>query len=243
MFVPCADCPMRQLPSFRSNEPQEIEFIQSFKQAHRALPSGSTLVHEGHAVGELFTLFSGWAFRYCTLSDGRRQILNFLLPGDFFGLQERLNEQSPHGVEALTDVELCVFPAAGLWDLFKNHPGLGYDVTWLAAHEERIVDMNLVSVGRRSAAERVAMLLIHLHKRATLLGLVDESGGVPFPMNQSHLADALGLSLVHTNKTMSRLRRLELYALHGGRLYLPQPHALQQLADYYESPLPPRPLV
>lgn len=243
MFVPCAACPLRQLPSFRANEPKEIDFIQRFKQAHRALRSGSTLVHERRAAGELFTLFSGWAFRYNTLSDGRRQILNFLLPGDFFGLQERLGEMSPHGVEALTDVELCVFPAAGLWDLFKNHPGLAYDITWLAAHEERIVDMNLVSVGRRSAAERVAMLLIHLHKRASQLGLVDDEGGVPFPMNQTHVADALGLSLVHTNKTMSRLRQLDLYALRGDRLYLHQPHALQQLADYYESPLPSRPLV
>lgn len=243
MYVPCSACPLRTLPPFRPNDATEIDIIQRFKRAHRAMSAGSTLLHQDRSSGELFTLFSGWAYRYGTLSDGRRQILNFLLPGDFVGLQEHFSEAVPHGVDALTDVELCVFPSGDLPDLFKHRPQLGYDVTWLAAHEEGIVDTNLVSVGRRSAVERVAMLLIHLHKRCSALGLVDAAGGVPFPLSQQHVADALGMSLVHANKTLSKLRRLELYALAGGRLHLLKPHALELLADYREAVLAPRPLL
>lgn len=241
--VNCHHCPLRAYAAFRPVGDGELDFIQRFRRAHRALPAGSTLIRERDAHNILFTLFGGIAFRYATLSDQRRQILNFLLPGDFVGLQEQLDGESPHGVEALTDVELCVFDADGLYELYRHHPRLGFDVTWLASHEERILDGNLLSVGRRSALERVAMLLIHLHKRMQALGMVDDAGCVPFPLTQQHIADALGLSLVHTNKTLRRLREMGLYELQNGRLSLPKPRALQRVADYFEQPVAQRPLI
>lgn len=125
------------------------------------LPAGNTLIHEQNANGKLFTLYAGWAFRYKTLSDGRRQILNFLLPGDLIGLQQEFSDGAMHGIEAVTDISLCVFPSDGLWELFRRYPSLGYDITWLAAREEGMVDDNLLTAGRRTAAERVAMLLMH----------------------------------------------------------------------------------
>lgn len=76
-----------------------------------------------------------------------------------------------HGIEAVTDVELCVFPRDGLWQLFRPHPGLGYDVTWLSAREEGMVDDNLLTADRRNAGERVAMLLMHLYRRLERIGL------------------------------------------------------------------------
>ena len=114
---------------------------------------------------------SGWAFRYKSLSDGRRQILDFLLPGDLIGLQQEFSDSAMHGIEAVTDVSLCVFPHAALWEVFRSHPRLGYDITWLAAHEEGMVDDNLLTTGRRNAAERVAMLLMHLYRRLERIGL------------------------------------------------------------------------
>jgi hypothetical protein len=89
-----------------------------------------------------------------------------------------------------------------LWPLFHAQPKLGYDITWLAAREEKMVDDNLVTAGRRNAGERVAMLLMHLYRRAERVGMVRD-GWVEFPFNQQHIADALGLSLVHTNKTLA----------------------------------------
>ena len=206
------------------------------------MQAGGTLIHEQKPSGKLFTLYAGWAFRYKTLSDGRRQILNFLLPGDLIGLQQEFADGTMHGIEALTDVSLCVFPREGLWDLFRHYPSLGYAITWLAAREEGMVDDNLLTVGRRNAAERVAMLLMHLYRRLERLGLVQD-GSVQFPLNQQHIADTLGLSLVHTNKTLRRLQQLGLHEIRNGRLWLLNSKALQRLADYYDTPLRQVPLL
>ncbi len=239
--VACRDCELRRFEVFRANSKDEIDFIQSFKRKHVSLAAGQSIVREADDA-ELCTLYSGWAFRFKTLSDGRRQILNFLLPGDLIGLQDQMSEVSPHGVEAVTDVQLCQFARDGLWELFRKHPALGYDITWLASHEETLIDENLLSVGRRTALERIAVLLMHLYKRSVSLG-VDVDARVPFPINQQHIADAIGLSLVHTNRTLRRLYKLGLYRVNDGWLSLPNPLALQRLAEYFQSPVPSRPLI
>lgn len=239
----CATCPLRARTAFGANTPEEIAFIQSFKRRELLVEPGFQFIREGAGAGDLYTLLEGWAFRLRTLSDGRRQILNFLLPGDFIGLQENLAGTSEYGVETLTLARLCVFPRDRLWDLYREYPGLGFDLTWLGSYEERMVDENLLSVGRRNAEERIAMLLLHLFKRVASLGMVDADRAVPFPITQQHIADALGLSLVHTNRSLRKLERMGLHQLSGKRLRLLQPKALERLADYYETPLRQRPLI
>lgn len=238
----CQNCRLRTLEAFTPVTPEELAFIQKFRNGTACVPAGGAIIHEQKPNGKLFTLYAGWAFRYKTLQDGRRQILNFMLPGDLVGLQQQFADGAMHGVEAITDVELCVFPRDGLWDLYREHPSLGYDVTWLAARGEGMVDDNLVTTGRRNAAERVAMLLMHLYRRMERLGLAGD-GWTAFPINQQHIADALGLSLVHTNKTLRRLQQLGLHDIEDGRLRLLNPKALVRLADYYDAPLRKAPLL
>jgi CRP/FNR family transcriptional regulator, anaerobic regulatory protein len=240
--IPCQECPLRKLPMFHTNSPDEIAFIQSFKNRAVTMPAGGTLIAEGSNSEELYTLFSGWAFRYKTLSDGRRQILNFLLPGDFVGLQEKMADKSMHGVETITDVELCGFKRNGLWELYRAHPALGYDITWIAAQQEGVLDENLLSVGRRTGMERIAMLLIHLFKRVAKLGGVRD-GAIDFPLTQQHIADALGLSLAYTNKTLKKLTRQGFHDIENGRLKMINMTALQKLAEYQAMELRSRPLI
>jgi CRP-like cAMP-binding protein len=241
--LPCVGCPLRRLPVFAEIRMDEVAFIQAFKNGEHTLPAGTQVRREGVGGGDYYTLLRGWAFRYRTLSSGARQILNFLLPGDFIGLQEKLTATASHGVELLTESMLCRFPGDRLFDLYKAHPGLGYDVTWLAAHEELIVDENLVSVGQRTALQRVAMLLIHLYKRAEAVGLGRPDQGVEFPVTQRHMADALGLSLVHTHRTLRKLEQNGLYKIADGRLTINRPAAMSRVADYYSLPLQNRPLI
>ncbi len=221
---------------------KELKSIESFRDGIRVVDAGRPVIAEHHPGRQLYTLYSGWAFRYKTLSDGRRQILNFLLPGDFIGLQDEFAEGQTHGVEAATGVTLCAFSRERLWDLFHSQPRIGYDITWLAARQEKMVDDNLVTAGRRNATERVAMLLMHLYRRAQRVGL-ERDGWVEFPFNQQHIADALGLSLVHTNKTLRKLQQLGLHKLDGGWLRILDPLALETLADYFERPMQPTPLI
>ena len=231
----CRDCGLRKTGAFTAVAPEALDFIEGFRSETLAVQPGDVLVHEGQGNVRLFTLYAGWAFRYKTLSDGRRQILNFLLPGDLVGLQQEFGDASAHGVEALTECSLCVFQNDSLWAVFREHPRLGYDITWLAAHEEGHVDDNLLTAGRRNATERVAMLLMHLYRRLDRIGLA-ENGTVAFPLTQQHIADALGLSLVHTNKTLRRLSMLGLHELKDGRLRLLNTRALARIAEYYDTP-------
>src|ERR1700691_5941113 len=209
MRTTCHACPLRNLSAFTKLPRDKIDFIQSMKSNHLHQDAGSWIIHAGESA-ELYTLFSGWAFRFKILPDGRRQILNFLLPGDLVGLQASLFSDSLYDVVALTAVELCVFPRNKIWLLFENMPELAFDMTWLGAREESQVDDNLTTVGARIALEKVAAFIINLYRRAETLAMVTNKT-LLFPVSQQHIADAIGLSLVHTNKTIGRLRRMGVF--------------------------------
>ena len=166
-------CVLRGNPSFRPFEPDELKFVSTFKRGELVADAGSMILSEGSHSAQLFTLLSGWAFRYKTLEDGRRQILNYLLPGDLMGLQGSVIGEMQHSVESLSPVVLCVFQRDALSTLFKNQPGLAFDITWLASREERMLDENLLSVGRRSAMERAAYLIAFIYQRAARVGLAE----------------------------------------------------------------------
>jgi CRP-like cAMP-binding protein len=242
MRVPCYECALRPRGLFKPVEAEELATINEIKRDHIVVPAGAEIIRAGDDSAELYTLYAGWAFRFKTLPDGRRQILNFLLPGDLLGLQASMFDAAQHGIEAVTEVQLCVLPRRKVWALFGDMPGLAFDVTWLGSREESIVDENLTSVGRRTAAERVAALIISLYKRVKALGLVTDETFV-FPLTQQHIADALGLSLVHTNKTLARLRRMGMFSQTNGTMTLANPRVIERLAQYFDEEVPQRPLI
>ncbi len=240
----CSECPLRVLPLFIAHSAEELELIQSLKRGNVRLAAEQTLIHEGQSDSPIYTLQRGWAFRYKTLRDGRRQILSFLLAGDFIGVQQKMGDAAAHGIETLTDAVFCVFQRDALWELHRRSPSMGFNITWLTAHEESLVDDTLLSVGRRSAEERIATLLILMFKRAAALQADLGADGVQFPLTQQHIADGLGLSLVHTNKTLRKLEKRGLHSIVNGRLYLRDVRALARVADLYGDGRPvSRPLV
>src|SRR5260370_28834677 len=176
------------------------------------------------------------------LPDGRREILNFALPGDFVGLQAWVFDGMGHSAEALTDMILCIFPREKLWELFAGYPSLSFDVTWLAAREERMLDENLLSVGRRSALERMAYVLLHLFRRAEDLGLT-EGDRVEFPFFQQHLADTLGMSLVHANNTLRGLTSQKIVHWKQKVFRLLDRDRLAEIAGYEFPERQPRPFI
>lgn len=200
---PCQKCPLRPRELFRDFTEDELAFVARFKKGELSVEKGATILAEGTHSPHLFTILMGWGFRYKLLPDGRRQILNFVVPGDLIGLQGSLLGEMEHSVEALSPMLLCVFERNELSRLYREHSGLAFDVTWLAAREEQMLDENLLSVGRRTALERAAYLLAFICRRAASVGLLDSSSVIP--LTQQHVADTLGLSLVHTNKTIRKL--------------------------------------
>jgi CRP-like cAMP-binding protein len=201
---PCEKCPLRPLEVFREFEKDELAFVSTFKKGELAVEKGATVLVEGNHSAHLYTVLSGWGFRYKLMHDGGRQILNYLMPGDLIGLQGSLMGEMQHSIEALSSMLLCVFERDNLPELYRNYPGLAYDITWIASREERMLDDHLLSLGRRNALERTAYLLAFIRSRAKSVGI---GGGksAEIPISQQHVADTLGLSLVHTNKTIRKL--------------------------------------
>jgi CRP-like cAMP-binding protein len=227
----CVDCPLRRLDLYQPVNATELALIDELKHADVDYRAGELLIAENADDTPLFTLLRGWAIRFKTLGGGRRQILHVLLPGDFIGLQQKMSDAASHGVQALTDVHVCRFARDAVWTLHRELPALGYDVTWLSANQNSLVDDNLLSVGRRSALERVAALLLTLYARALPHDGDAGAVGLHFPLTQQHIADAMGLSLVHTHRVLRQLRQRGLYEPRdGARLLLPDPEALAQLA-------------
>jgi len=230
------------MAQFRAFSPEELKFVSNFKRGELVAEPGSMILAEGAHSAQLFTLLSGWAFRFKTLEDGRRQILNYCLPGDLIGLQGSVIGAMEHSVEALSPAVLCVFQRDRLADLFRNYPGLGFDVTWLASREERMLDENLLSVGRRSAIERAAYLVAFLYQRAAAVGLIEQKS-LLIPITQQHVADTLGLSIVHTNKTLRKLSDQKLIRWHDRACEVLDPVGLMEVASWTGASEGPRPLI
>ena len=232
--VPCEKCPLRDIHALREFSAKELEFVAEFKSGELNVAAGTNILLQGTNSAHLYTVLSGWSFRYKMLPDGRRQILNYALPSDLLGLQGSVNDEMQHSVEALTDMTLCVFPRDKLWQLYRDYPTLAFDLTWLAAREEQILDEHLLSVGRRTAMERLAYLLLVVFQRAEEVGLT-KGNALQLPFTQQHVADTLGMSLVHTNKTLRRLAATKTYRWKDRRFELIDREGLARIANY-EAP-------
>lgn len=242
-LIPCHACPLRRHPHFLAATPEETDFIAGFKIGEVNAAAGNAVYMEGVPSPHLFTVLSGWAFRYKTLPDGRRQILNYVMPGDFLGLQATLDGAMEHGVEALTDLRLCAFSRNRLDELFRHHPGLARDLTWIAAHDERLLDDHLLAVGRRRADERIAYLFWQLAARARARGLAAADGAIAIPASQQHLADTLGMSLVTFNKTLQRVRAAGAFTFADRRLIIHDEDRMRALAAVDDAAPTPRPFI
>jgi len=220
----------------------EVAFMTRFKTGELAVDAGTPIMMEGANSPQLFTALSGMGLRYKTLQDGRRQVLNFIFPGDFIGMQAALMGEMGHSGEATTAMKLCVFRRSDVWNLFKTMPERAFDLTWLAAVEENFLGEALATVGQKPALERLSWALVRLFKRAQAVAMT-KGQSMPLPFRQQDLADSLGLSLVHTNKTLARLRERQVAQWSDGVLRISNLTELARIGDIdIEAPVT-RPLM
>jgi CRP-like cAMP-binding protein len=163
------------------------------------------LVIDGYAYRKLCFIEEGFAARYKLLHNGRRQIVNLLLPGDVIGLPSGFVETARYTVTALTDVKLQGCSVTAYVDLCYKHPQFGLALSWLAMHEAIICAEHAINTGRRTPTERLAHFLLEIHSRLTEVGLASEAG-FDLPFSQEIMSDALGLSVPHLNRTLAKLR-------------------------------------
>ncbi|MEZ5669106.1 MAG: Crp/Fnr family transcriptional regulator [Alphaproteobacteria bacterium] len=163
------------------------------------------IIEAGQSYSNVFLVHSGWAVRFKLLENGDRQIVNFVLPGDFMCFNAALFGESDFYLTAQTEVIAYVMPIVPFAEMLRAQPQLALALSWTNAHEEALLAERIVSLGRRSARERMAHLFCELWRRLQLLDMID-GGRFPLPMTQEDLADTLGLSAVHVNRTLRWLR-------------------------------------
>ncbi len=236
----CAQCPLRQMPLFVPLTGDELAFMRRFKQRETTFRRNEMVLFEGQRSPALYTVLSGMGTRSVLLKDGRRQVINFVFPGDFIGLQSGLMGEMKHSVTATSDMVLCTFDRARLWEIFQSQAERAYDLTWIAAVEEHFLGETIATLGQRDALERLCWAMLRIWRRLSAVGLLRD-GTVPLPFRQQDFAEALGLSLVHTNKTVATIRRLGLAQWQAGRLAVPDTRQLAAaagVADEYEEKRP-----
>ena len=242
MKTHCENCPLHTLDMFETMSKDEVHFMSKFKTGEFVAQPGTEILVEGASSSHLYTALDGAGVRYKSLKDGSRQVVGFILPGDFIGLQSGVMGEMQHSVEATTRMTMCVFNRSELWELFKHHPRRAFDLTHVAATEEYLLGEMLAAVGQMDGRTKIAWVLNRFFKRFTALGL-NENNQVPLPYRQQDIADAMGLSLVHTNKTLAKLRSDGIAAWNGDTPTVHSPERLAEEAGAVDAPPRVRPLI
>jgi CRP-like cAMP-binding protein len=176
----------------------------------------------------------GWLARYKILHKGSRQILDFILPGQVFGLPACLFPHAPYSIITITEANVSAIPFDVIDNVFDRDPGLAKALLSSTVHEAAILGEHLTCTGRRSAYERVSHLLLELFVRLN----TGHRGGertLLIPLTQELIADALGLTAVHVNRTLRALRRDKLIAVDGRSITIIDFAAMSLLSDFEKS--------
>jgi CRP-like cAMP-binding protein len=189
------------------------------------------IVREGDSLTESCLVLEGFAYRFKTLANGTRQIMAFHIPGDFCDLHGFLLKQIDHGIAASGRCTIGRLPHTVLEEITRRFPRLTRSLWWDTAMDAAIHREWMVSMGRRDAHEQIAHLLCELLLRFRSVGLTtDDSYGLP--VIQSELGDAFGLSAVHVNRMLQRLRKEGLIMLEGKRVSILDAERLMAVAGF-----------
>lgn len=196
-----------------------------------AWPAGAVLAVAGDPLDTATVVLDGVAARAKHLPDGRRQILSLLLPGDIVDAHASVLRRRDDALEAVSAVTAAIVPQSRIHAVGAEHPRLHEAFLREAMIEASVAREWVLSLGRRTAPEALAHLICELCVRFDGVGLARD-GRYPFPLKQQHLADCLGLSLIHLNRVVQQLRAGGLIRVERRTLTVPDPAALRALAHF-----------
>ena len=226
---------LRRLGAFRPlSGPAAAALDKAVRERILRLGGGQDLISEGDRPDRIRVVLSGWLARYKALEDGRRQIVNFVLPGEICDPYSYLLARMDHSIGTLTPVVYSEIERDRFEELVASDRTLTEAVwcEWLASNSiQREWTLN---VGRRVALERVAHLLCEVFERLKSIGQVD-GNSCTFPITQMDLADATGLSVVHLNRTLQELRAAGLIVLRERTLTIGDLDALKNAGLFTSS--------
>jgi CRP-like cAMP-binding protein len=218
---PCVTCPHRDLGfcgTLLENSFEESHSHQGANWQHyRTVPAGGQIATRNQVSEDVFLLCGGWGYRFFQLSDGRRQILNFLLPGDLFSATSVFEQRFHFSVKALTEIQISGMRRSEVQARLAINPDILTALAKSCIAETEAADRMQTALGQYSAEERIAYLLLHLTQRIAARSVIREQR-YPFPLRQQHIADAVGLTPVHVSRVLSLFRDRGIAELSDGVL-------------------------
>ena len=220
-----------KLGTFVDLEPDDLVEIENWCSTPQSVSARHSFIRQGDRPEAACILLEGWAYRYKTIRNGKRQVLGFLLPGDMCDPHAFILEKADHDIEMLTDAVIAKVSKDQILAAVETHPRLTKALWWTTLVDEGIARAWLVNLGQRSAIVRVASLFSELWHRARLIGLT-EKGAFALPLTQEQLGEAVGLTNIHVNRMLHDLRDHRLVTFRSKEVVIPDIDRLMAFADF-----------
>ncbi|MEC5382229.1 Crp/Fnr family transcriptional regulator [Aurantimonas sp. C2-6-R+9] len=205
--------------------------LERTSQKRRQVPRKEHLIREGERPSCVRLVMEGFACRYKLLPTGERQIMAFLVPGDFCDLHVAILGRMDHSIVTLSPCTIVDIPRETIMDLTDNHPAITRALWWATLVDQAVLREWIVGLGQRPAETRIAHLLCELTTRLAAVGRVTD-GAFDLPITQEEFADTLGLSIVHTNHMLMNLRDKDLATVQNKRAIIHDFEQLMRFADF-----------
>lgn len=246
-YTDCNQCPIREMALFKGVPNQRLEWTQNYRKNQVLVPARSKIFQEGENHDYIYTLFSGWGTLYKTVSNnGKRQILRFLLPGDFIGYQTNATGAISHSAGTITESILCAFPRPQLREMLRDNPELALRLINMESRDMSLCQNHLMAAGRKTAKESIAFVLMELFYRVQLQVKDSYSASthsIAFPITQEDIGDAVGLTNVHVNRVIKELMAEKLILCHKKQLTILNEKRLCEIAEFNPDMINGHPLI
>lgn len=221
----------RKLGNFADFSKGDLRLLDDLSSNTTTLKAGTDLIKEGDRPDDVIYLIEGWAARYKILAGGQRQITAFLIPGDLCDIHIFILKKMDHDIGLLSDARVARIPKADMLALMAHSPNITKALWWATLVDEAVLREWLVNMGQRNAFQRIAHLFCELWVRLHQVGLTVEHS-FRLPLNQEQLGDTIGLTPVHVNRTLQRMRAEGLITLQSRELVIQDISRLRQIADF-----------
>ena len=231
---PMANLFVRKLSKYAELSLDDVGRLEAACVNTRKVPARHDIIREGDTPGPVIVMLEGWACRYKLLPEGGRQIVALLMPGDFCDMHVAVLREMDHSIGTLTSARFAEIGRDSMEELIRSSPAIT-SAFWISQLvDEGILRAWIVSMGRRDSMERVAHLMCELYIRAHNVGLCAD-GTCDLPLTQIALADALGLTPVHINRVLRKLRLEGVMELGQGSLHIRNIEQLTRVAGFDDN--------
>ncbi|ORE90283.1 regulatory protein, Crp [Aurantimonas sp. 22II-16-19i] len=205
--------------------------LEAIGSSGRPVKRKQDLIKEGDSPNNVHLIMEGFACRYKLLPDGRRQIMAYLVPGDFCDLHIAILGRMDHSIATLEPSVVAFISYDTVMDLTENHPRITRALWWATLVDEAVLREWIVGLGARSADRRIAHLLCELMVRLDSVGLVEDNS-FHLPITQAEIGETLGVTIVHANRMLMKLHEMGFITRKRYQMTVRDPQGMMEFAQF-----------